>query len=32
MQFPDGSVIGNKGNVRLRFDATFMRMAAEGKL
>jgi NitT/TauT family transport system substrate-binding protein len=30
--FPDGSVMGDKGNVRLRFDATFMKMAADGKL
>ncbi|MGD8834555.1 MAG: putative urea ABC transporter substrate-binding protein [Desulfobacteraceae bacterium] len=30
--FPDGTVIGNKSNVRLRFDATFMQMAANGKL
>lgn len=30
--FPDGTVLGDKGNVRLRFDATFMKMAADGKL
>lgn len=30
--FPDGSVIGNKANVKLRFDAQYMQMAAEGKL
>lgn len=32
IQFPDGSVIGDKNNVRLRFDSSFMRMAADGKL
>jgi NitT/TauT family transport system substrate-binding protein len=32
IQFPDGSVMGNKNNVRLRFNAEFMRMAAENKL
>lgn len=30
--FPDGSVIGNKANVKLRFDAQYMQMAADGKL
>lgn len=30
--FPDGAVIGDKNNVKLRFNADFMRMAAEGKL
>ncbi|HEU0199563.1 MAG TPA: putative urea ABC transporter substrate-binding protein, partial [Burkholderiaceae bacterium] len=30
--FPDGSVIGDKKNVKLRFTADFMKMAAEGKL
>jgi NitT/TauT family transport system substrate-binding protein len=30
--FPDGSIIGDKGNVKLRFDKTFMQMAADGKL
>ena len=30
--FPDGSVMGDKGNVKLRFDKTFMQMAADGKL
>lgn len=30
--FPDGSTIGDAGNVKLRFDSTFMKMAAEGKL
>jgi NitT/TauT family transport system substrate-binding protein len=32
IQFPDGSVVGNKNNVRLRFNAEFMRMAADNKL
>lgn len=32
IQFPDGSVMGDKSNVKLRFDASFMKMAAEGKL
>jgi NitT/TauT family transport system substrate-binding protein len=30
--FPSGQVLGNKANVKLRFDATYMRMAVEGKL
>ena len=30
--FPSGQVLGNKANVKLRFDATYMRMAMEGKL
>jgi NitT/TauT family transport system substrate-binding protein len=30
--FPDGSVQGDSKNVKLRFDATYMKMAAEGKL
>jgi NitT/TauT family transport system substrate-binding protein len=30
--FPSGLVLGNKSNVKLRFDATYMKMAAEGKL
>ena len=30
--FPDGTVLGDKKNVKLRFDSTFMKMAAEGKL
>ena len=32
ISFPDGTVIGAKNNVKLRFDATYMKMAAEGKL
>jgi NitT/TauT family transport system substrate-binding protein len=27
-----GSVLGNKGNIKLRFDPTYMKMAADGKL
>jgi len=30
--FPDGSVMGDKGNVKLRFDKSYMQMAADGKL
>ncbi len=30
--FPDGTVMGNKSNVRLRFDATIMKLEADGKL
>ncbi|CAK8723928.1 SsuA/THI5-like domain-containing protein [Candidatus Electronema halotolerans] len=30
--FPDGSVMGDKNNVKLRFDKTFMQMAADSKL
>jgi NitT/TauT family transport system substrate-binding protein len=30
--FPSGQVLGDKANVKLRFDATYMRMAMEGKL
>jgi NitT/TauT family transport system substrate-binding protein len=32
IQFPDGTVLGDKKNIKLRFDATLMQMAAEGKL
>ncbi len=32
IQFPDGSVIGDKNNVKLRFDAKYMQLAADGKL
>lgn len=32
IQFPDGEVLGDSGNIKLRFDATFMELAAEGKL
>lgn len=32
IEFPDGSVLGSKDNIKLRFDATFIKMAADGKL
>lgn len=32
MEFPGGVVLGNKANVKLRFDASFMKMAEDGKL
>lgn len=32
MRFPDGSVLGNEKNVKLRFDANYMKMSADGKL
>jgi NitT/TauT family transport system substrate-binding protein len=32
IQFPDGTILGDQKNVKLRFDATYMKMAAEGKL
>lgn len=30
--FPDGQILGNTDNVKLRFDTTYMQMAADGKL
>lgn len=30
--FPDGGILGEAKNVKLRFDASFMKLAAEGKL
>ena len=30
--YPDGSVQGRKDRVRLRFDATYMQFAQQGKL
>jgi len=30
--FPDGSTLGDAGNVKLRFDDTYMQMAADGGL
>ncbi len=30
--FADGSTLGNAKNVKLRFDATYMQLAADGKL
>jgi len=32
MVFPDGSVLGDKNNIKLRFDDSYMALAAEGKL
>ena len=32
IQFPDGTVLGSKKNVKLKFDATYMQMAADNKL
>jgi NitT/TauT family transport system substrate-binding protein len=32
MEFDGGLIVGNKKNVKLRFDQTYVRMAAEGKL
>jgi NitT/TauT family transport system substrate-binding protein len=32
MEFPDGTVLGNPENVKLRFDAAYMSLAADGKL
>ncbi|WP_455205580.1 putative urea ABC transporter substrate-binding protein [Kaarinaea lacus] len=32
IEFPDKSVIGDKGNIKLRFDNTYMSLAAQGKL
>jgi NitT/TauT family transport system substrate-binding protein len=32
IEFPDKSVFGDKDNVKLRFDATYMQAAADGKL
>jgi NitT/TauT family transport system substrate-binding protein len=30
--FPDGQILGDKSKVKLRFDASFMQMAVDGKL
>jgi NitT/TauT family transport system substrate-binding protein len=32
IEFPGGVTLGNKGNVRMRFDASYMQMAVDGKL
>lgn len=32
IQYPDGTIQGNKSNVKLRFDSSYMKLAAEGKL
>jgi NitT/TauT family transport system substrate-binding protein len=30
--YPDGSITGDENNVKFRFDATYMQMAADGEL
>ena len=32
ISFPDGQTLGDKDKVKMRFDATYMQMAADGKL
>ena len=32
IQYPDGTIQGNASKIRLRFDVSYMKMAAEGKL
>jgi NitT/TauT family transport system substrate-binding protein len=32
IEFPNGKIVGDKGNIKLRFDDTYMKMAADGKL
>ena len=32
IQFPDGTILGDTNNVKLRFDLSFMQMAADGAL
>ena len=32
IQFPGGKTLGNAKNIRMRFDPTYMKMAADGKL
>ena len=32
VEFPGGKIIGDKSKVNLRFDPTYMQMAADGKL
>ncbi len=32
IRFPDGTIMGDDKNVKLRFDVTYMKMAADGKL
>lgn len=32
VEFPDKSVFGDKGNIKFRYDASFMKAAADGKL
>lgn len=32
IEFPDGSILGDKNNVKLRFNVKYMQLAADGKL
>ena len=32
MEFPGGKTLGAEGNIKLRFDDTYMKMAADGEL
>lgn len=32
IEYPGGKISGDKGNIKLRYDASFMKMAADGKL
>ena len=32
IEFPGGKTLGNKKNIKMRFDASYMKMAADGKL
>ena len=32
IEFPGGKLLGDPNNIKLRFDARFVQMAAEGKL
>lgn len=32
IEFPDGTVLGSKKNIKLRFNAEYMQLAAEGKI
>jgi NitT/TauT family transport system substrate-binding protein len=32
IQFPDGTTVGDKGNIKLRFDTKYMKMAADGAI
>ena len=32
IEYPDGTIQGNAGNVKMRFNVEFMQLAADGKL
>jgi NitT/TauT family transport system substrate-binding protein len=32
IEFPGGATLGNKANIKMRYDASYMQMAADGKL